>query len=151
MPVRGIWTPTAEVLCLSCHGQRTWNGWPVPSPESWQRRTEPVQADVGEAVARCDRCGRGIVVAADVAVLQGVCQALRAAGLPQAVMEQAGGMCAAVLIPRPDGGRVQVYADEAADGMFIVTSAKPDADDEDVVGTVRGRGAAVAAVKRALC
>ena len=150
MSLRGIWTPTAEVLCLSCHGQRVWNGRPAPSPEAWQQRTEPVQADAGEAEARCDRCGRGIVVAADVAALQGVCRALRAAGLSRAAMEQTGGMCAAVLIPMPDGGRVQVYADEeGAAGTFIIAMAKPDADEEAVVATVRGRGAAVAAVKRA--
>lgn len=148
--VRGIWTPEAKVLCISCHGPRVWNGRPVMSEEAWQQRTKPVQADADEAEARCDRCGRGVVVAKEVAALQGVCLALRAAGLSRAAMEQTGGMCAAVLIPMQDGGRVQVYADEAADGVFVVAMAKPDADEEDVVATVQGRPAAVAAVRRAL-
>ena len=150
MPVRGIWTPQAEVLCLSCHGQRQWNGRPAPSPEAWQRRGDSVRPSADEAETRCDRCGCGIVVAADVAVLHAVCRDLRSAGLRQAAMEQTGGMCAAVLIPMADGGRVQVYADEVRAATFIVAKAGPGAADEDEVATVRGRAGVVAAVKRAM-
>ena len=148
--VQGIWTPTAEVLCLACHGRRSWNGGAVPSDDAWRNRDAPVQAGSDEAETRCDRCERGIVVAADIAALHAVCRDLRAAGLRNAAMEQTGGMCAAVLVPLPDGGRLQVYADHMAPDVFTVARAGPDADDQDVVAVVRGRRAVVAAVQRAL-
>ena len=148
--VRGIWTPAAEVLCLACHGRRSWNGGRVPSDDLWQRRDESVQPGSEEAVTRCDRCGRAIVVAADIAALHAVCRDLRSAGLRHAAMEQMGGLLAAVLVPLPGGGRVQVYADDGAPDVFTVARAGPDADDEDIVAVVRGRRAAVAAVTRVL-
>ena len=151
MAVRGIWTPMAEVLCLSCHGRRAWNGRPVPSDDMWQWRHERVRPEPEEAETRCDRCGRAIVVSADVAALHGVRNALRAAGIRGAVMEQTGGMCAAVLVPAAGGARVQVYVDEGAPGAgFVIARAEGNDSEEAVVATVRGTAAAVAAVRRAL-
>ncbi len=146
MAVRGVWTPRAEVPCLSCHGQRTWNGRKVPADDTWQRRNEP-----DEAETRCDGCGRAIIVGADVAALHRVRHALQAAGVRRAVMEQTGGMFAAVLVPAADGARVQVHVDEGApDGGFVIARAERDDDAEAVIATVRGTAAAVAAVRRAL-
>jgi hypothetical protein len=140
----------AEVLCLSCHGRRAWNGRPVPSDDMWQWRHERVRPEPDESETRCDRCGRAIVVSADVAALHGVRNALRAAGIRSAVMEQTGGMCAAVLVPTAGGVRVQVYADVEVAGGFVIARAEGNDSEEAVVTTVRGTAAAVAAVRRAL-
>lgn len=151
MAVQGIWTPRAEVLCLSCHGRRAWNGRKVPDDDTWQRRNDPVRTEPEEAETRCDRCGRSIVVGEEVAALHGVRNALRAAGIRGAVMEQTGGMCAAVLVPATGGARVQVYVDEAAPGGgFVIARAEGNDSEEAVVATVRGAAAAAAAVRQAL-
>ena len=151
MAVRGIWTPRGEVLCLSCHGRRTWHGKAVPAEDAWQRRNEAVLPEADDAETCCARCCLPIVVRADVAALHGVRTKLRAAGIRTAVMEQTGGMCAAVLVPAPDGARVQVYADEEDPAnTFIIARAGRDDSEEAVVATVRGTAAAVSAVRQAL-
>jgi hypothetical protein len=151
MAVRGIWTATAEVLCLSCHGRRTWHNRPVPADESWLHRDDPVRADFDEAETHCDRCGRAIIVGAGIAVIHEVRNALHAAGIRGAVMEQTGGMFAAVLVPAAHGARVQVYSEEETPGAsYVIARAERIDSEETVVATVRGTAAVVAAVRRAL-
>lgn len=82
----GMWTPAAGVMCTDC--------------------SSPVMLDAvqdGEAATLCDLCKQPIAVRDDVAQLHNIALELNAQGIPEAHMEQTGGMCAALAL-RMEGG-----------------------------------------------
>jgi len=94
MPVAGVWTPWAEVLCRHCHDE-------IDAKEATaKRKIEWPEGEKreGDGPGLCTKCGATVWVHEDVAQLS------RLRKLTGGVMEQTGGMCAALAIGRLDGG-----------------------------------------------
>jgi len=105
--VAGIWTPWAQTLCVPCHngtkGQSTLRPFAPREPHESERRG-----------ALCDTCGCEITLDADVAVLGWLRRRLCGGRL-----EQTGGMCSALVYPRPDGRVIVATVDGAAVVAYV--------------------------------
>lgn len=96
--IAGVWTPWADVLCRVCHDALDADVTAkreIKWPEGEKRE--------GDAPGWCTSCGRAIWVQEDIAQLTRL-RKLVGSG----EMEQTGGMCAALVFPRADGGVVVV-------------------------------------------
>jgi hypothetical protein len=108
----GIWTPAAQVLCLTCHGPQLGFGRDKPT-NGYESRETAVERAV---YFRCDQCGRSTHVDWEsVDYLAMLRDQLRDAGLV-AEMEQTGGMCPALAC-----GSYRIYYDEDHDGVFCMS------------------------------
>lgn len=134
--VRGIWTPSAAVLCYACHGAQG----PVSVLDVCEHR-QTVSAGEGEGVTLCDRCSQPVVINAPVAAEHNLASMLRAAGF-DASMDQTGGMCSAVevtlsadrsmlLVQREDGDTTLFQA-------FVIDSETGEGQDEPADGNWDG-------------
>lgn len=119
MGVPGVWTPVAEVICLTCHGEDM--KWGRPGKVTgWARRDVQSAPREGEyeGVTTCQACSRDIVVRQDVARLRnfGLHVGDKLWEMPWGgwLMEQTGGMCANLSIDLPCGRMVMVG--DAEDG-----------------------------------
>lgn len=94
--IPGVWTPWGEALCRYCHDGT--KGSNVKRDIQWVTEMRPE----GEGVGVCTKCGTAIWLEEDVA------QLTRLRAIVGGDMQQTGGMCSALVIPRPDGGTVVV-------------------------------------------
>jgi hypothetical protein len=96
-PIAGVWTPWAQILCRACHDS-------LPSDATAKRKINWPEGEKaeGDDLCLCTECGRSIWVAADIA------QLARLHTNVGGELEQTGGMCAALVIPRGDKGTVVV-------------------------------------------
>jgi hypothetical protein len=116
----GIWTPAAEVLCLTCHGPMLGFGREGTPTRGYENR------EVCSVVTLhfcCDKCGRATHTSWEaVDQLANLRDHLRLRGL-KAEMEQTGGMCPAVSCMQ-----YRIFASDEASGMFGV--AVCDSEDQ---------------------
>lgn len=88
---RGVWMPTAAVLCLECHGPNFPRYSHDPFSEEWEELIRPTEIEEGKAVTFCDRCREDIQVYESVAFEHNMVGLLQRNGV-KAEMEQTGGM-----------------------------------------------------------
>lgn len=116
MAYPGVWTPWAEVLCLSCHGQWLERSGPRREAGGWAEREVAEEAAVS---FRCDRCRRPTVCRGwpEVTALAALRDRINDETEHVAGMEQTGGMCAAVSL---DDCAMSVYSADERDDRFGV-------------------------------
>lgn len=115
MPVIGIWTPSARVVCATCHGPDSERGsGPIwKTPEEYRTACEgDIEVTEDEIATTCQECGKAIVIDPDVGVLREI-QRRTEVG----TMEQTGGMCSGLRIERP-GSRFLFVS--ALDGQIVI-------------------------------
>jgi hypothetical protein len=117
MAVRGIFCPTAAVLCYRCHGPQ-FRGTHVP-PADWPALLEQVPCPDGENESVCDKCHQPVWVRDDVAALHALTRDPRLSG---ATLRQTGGMCVAVHVPLTDD------AIPGEDFLFVVIDEQTPID-----------------------
>jgi hypothetical protein len=107
---RGLWCPWAEVLCVACHDAKH------PPVTANAKAAEPAaRALLDRCVTFCDECHEPIVVRGDVAILRNVKWIADASDtIPSCLMEQTGGMCAALVFALGDSH------------VAVVTEAEPE-------------------------
>ena len=113
---KGVWMPTAQVLCYKCHGNEN-----LPNPktaEEWEKVTQPQELRYGNAVTFCDDCHTPIQVDESVAYEHNLVAALRECGI-EAELSQTGGMCSAASISPSDELRGEGGPDDV--GQILVT------------------------------
>lgn len=97
MVKEGVWTPTAAVLCLACHGpnfkRKVYEGL------EWEIIKAPVAMEPGNNITYCDHCGDPIQINASICGEHNLMRDLRKEGI-DANMWQTGGMCSAVGITK---------------------------------------------------
>lgn len=99
---KGVWMPTAQVLCYECHGNER---LPYPkTKEEWDEAIQPAELKYGNAITFCDGCGTAIQVDEDVADLHNLVDYLRTRGFA-CEMRQAGGMLPAMCVPVDEAKR----------------------------------------------
>jgi hypothetical protein len=96
----GAWTPWAQVLCNECDyaclkSTQTFEAR-REQLASMDRSEEVAQPDPDSLAGTCDSCGRPCWVRDDVALLQQVGRRAGELGAAGFVLEQTGGMCAAL-------------------------------------------------------
>lgn len=110
--IAGVWTPTADVVCVPCEirrpGSRFWAG---------REHMDPIfEVPESKSVTNCDVCGANIVVEWTVGNEHRMVLALREAlggapgfATPLAAMEQTGGMCSAFSVRFEDEPRLSLW------------------------------------------
>ncbi len=80
----GVWTPHAEILCITCHGDAEFHA---------------AKSDTGfwNYLGACDECGKSVRLTKDLAREQWCTMELQRHGM-NAEMAQTGGMCSAVRV-----------------------------------------------------
>lgn len=134
--LQGVWTPSAAVLCLPCHGPKfVRHGKTDIVPEDDLRRRVHPEGD--EVLTVCDECGEEILVGRDdVAALNNLRYDVdRALWYSKVVfgvrMEQTGGMCAALCVSLSDGSRIMLTDAETGGPMrFGMWRYESDEDEE---------------------
>lgn len=102
--VPGIWTPFAQVQCLTCHGEKL-IGRPG-SPREYGTRDVARAPDQYEGIGVCDDCRTPVCVRKDVAALQALGFALSALAWEAPFswgLRQTGGGCAGIGVFRGEG------------------------------------------------
>lgn len=93
----GVWTPTAAVLCLACHGPQFREK--VFGDLEWQAMTSPLPIERNNRITYCDHCGDPIQIQASICGEHNLMRDLRKEGI-DANMWQTGGMNSAVGITK---------------------------------------------------
>ncbi|HEY3363877.1 MAG TPA: hypothetical protein VGK74_02340 [Symbiobacteriaceae bacterium] len=138
LPIPGIWTPQAEVLCARCAKTVNPSEYARFRPEFLAVADQPIEAlESDEVATTCDKCGRLVAVDEKVGHEHNLIPLLKAEGL-DARMEQTGGGCSAVIIPVPDGGTLQItlVEEDLPELRFIV--GRFDGNDEFVEDDYEG-------------
>lgn len=108
---RGVWTPSARVLCVPCHGPELRDGSMIPHAAYMAAVNELCELDY--TPPRCDGCGMGVSTGhGDVDALASLRDRVNARTPGAARMDQTGGMCAALEVRRADGCVLTFTEDE---------------------------------------
>jgi hypothetical protein len=132
--IAGVFTPVAEVVCLTCHGEDMRYGR-SGKVTGWATRMVERKPESGEGVTLCDKCRTAIVVRADVAAIRQFAWQADDTDVPGtggAQMEQTGGMCCGCRIDfvGDDGEPTGAFAfvSDSHDGPGLVMGCYPDDD-----------------------
>jgi hypothetical protein len=120
--VRGIWTPSANVLCFGCHGNTFNRGMGnklVVDDTEMQKYNTAGSLEKGYGITKCDRCGCDVQLDDSVASEHNIMFRLREAGLA-AEMYQTGSMSSACGISTESGGYYLITFNWDGDGHFVV-------------------------------
>lgn len=125
---QGVWTPTAAVICVTCHGPHFKDT--VYQGNQWERMQAPMELKPQNMITFCDHCGESIQIEKSIAGEHELMKLIRNLGI-YASMWQTGGMNSAVGIEKADYNKEEVR-DEViphflitynfeGDGRYVIT------------------------------
>ena len=134
---KGIWMPTAEVLCHECHGKFVKTNiseeLKVLSEEKLHGYQSPVSICDNYALTECDKCSKIVQVPGEVAMENNLVKKIISLGITS-YMVQTGGGCSACEVPKPDGGFYWITFGDIEETNWLVGSYDSEGEwlDEDM-------------------